>query len=45
MQRHGFDVSGLGPRHYVREDIEVPNLLDDKLGAKFFAAGLHVFAW
>lgn len=30
MQRHGFDVSGLGPRHYVREDTEVPNPLDDK---------------
>ena len=24
------DVSGLGPRHYLREEIEVPNPLDDK---------------
>jgi hypothetical protein len=25
-----FGVPGLGPRHYVREDIEVPNPSDDK---------------
>lgn len=25
-----FDVLGLGPRHYLREEIKVPNPLDDK---------------
>ena len=25
-----FDVLGLGLRHYLREEIEVPNPLDDK---------------
>jgi hypothetical protein len=25
-----YDVSGLGPRHYVREEIEMPSPLRDK---------------
>jgi hypothetical protein len=25
-----YDVSGLGSRHYVREEIEMPNPLGDK---------------
>jgi hypothetical protein len=34
-----FDVSGLSPRHYVREDIEVPNPLDDKSESWELGAG------